>query len=177
MPEFISIQTHKAIYLCASHDIARNANESLIVLSSLCLLCPNCSISPPTQGWGHPGWHRMEAELGECCQGRTGRKHSPRSTVGEIPAGGTPARIPNLTLPFASCSQHRQEPAKSHLQPSPNAGAAALLAAGSSIPQQGKQSHFRAPLAEGAAGRNAPRSSPGRAERLPRLRVAKKITI
>lgn len=31
-PEFISIQTHKAIYLCASHDTAHNAKESPIVI-------------------------------------------------------------------------------------------------------------------------------------------------
>lgn len=32
MPTFISIQTAKAIYLCACRDIARNANESIIAM-------------------------------------------------------------------------------------------------------------------------------------------------
>lgn len=54
------------------------------------------SHSCTTQGSGPLVWHRMEAELGLCCQGRTGTKHSPRSAWGEIPAGGFPASIPNL---------------------------------------------------------------------------------
>lgn len=89
-------------------------------VSSLCssaLIAGELSL--PTQGSGPPGCHRMEAELGVCRQGRTGRKHSPRSALGEIAAGGTPLRIPNFALPFAcrrgcSCSRHRQQPAEQH---------------------------------------------------------------
>lgn len=49
----------------------------------------------------------MEAELVRA--GLAFRKHSRRSALGEIPAGGTPARIPNLPLAGrqgCSCRQH-----------------------------------------------------------------------
>lgn len=80
MPKFISIQTDKAIYLCACRDIARNANESincsshLSVYSALIAASYSCTV-PSYTALRTP---RVAQDGGRACQGRTGRTHSPR---------------------------------------------------------------------------------------------------
>lgn len=192
MPKFTSIQTEKAIYLCASHDIARNANESLIASLISLFLCPNCrGIVPSYTGlriprvpqdggraWCVPSgqdWQKTQSEerLGWNCSWRNPTEDPKPCASLCLQAG--------MQLQQAQTAACRTTPCP---QPSPSAGAGAVFPLGSSriprVPRRGKQSHFRAALAaaaEGASDGNALRSSPGRATRLPRPGVAKKITI